>query len=197
MRRESRRAHEQQMVAMAIEVAQDCAREVRLLIDKRRDRGAARVIHSGASWTDAMQNNNDALGSRPPGRADWSDAFEAVSRLAAARDVALEDIGPDRQGASIPEPAGEQQAAADSATVSETPIASLDPDQLARAVAEIEKASSVLRQSDPALEVWSPNSAIHSVKRKYWSIWLLVAGIWLSATLVVAGATGAILYLLS
>jgi hypothetical protein len=185
------------MVAMAIEVAQDCAREVRLLIDKRRDRGAARVIHSGASWTDAMQNNNDALGSRPPGRADWSDAFEAVSRLAAARDVALEDIGPDRQGASIPEPAGEQQAAADSATVSETPIASLDPDQLARAVAEIEKASSVLRQSDPALEVWSPNSATHSVKRKYWSIWLLVAGIWLSATLVVAGATGAILYLLS
>jgi hypothetical protein len=55
----------------------------------------------------------------------------------------------------------------------------------------------VLRQSDPALEVWSPNSATHSVKRKYWSIWLLVAGIWLSATLVVAGATGAILYLLS
>src|SRR5258708_20911599 len=104
MRRESRRAHEQQMVAMAIEVAQDCAREVRLLIDKRRDRGAARVIHSGASWTDAMQNNNDALGSRPPGRADWSDAFEAVSRLAAARHLALPDVGPNPQGTSIPQP---------------------------------------------------------------------------------------------
>jgi hypothetical protein len=196
MRRKSRRAHEQQMVAMAIEVAQDCAREVRLLIDKRRDRGAARVIHSGASWTDAMQNN-DAIGSRPSSRADWSDAFEAVSRLAAARDVALQDVGPDRQGASIPAPADAQQTAAETAAPSQEPIASLDPDQLARAVAEIEKASSVLRQSDPALEVWSPNSATHSVKRKYWSIWLLVAGIWLSATLVVAGATGAILYLLS
>jgi hypothetical protein len=72
-----------------------------------------------------------------------------------------------------------------------------DRDQLALAVAEIEKASAVLREADPALEVWSPNPSAKSVTRKYWSIWLMIGGIWISATLVVAGATGAILYLLS
>jgi len=195
MKEKSRRAHEQQIVATAIQVAQDCAHQVRLLIDKRRDANAARVVNSGASWTSAMQNN-DALGPRPPGRADWSNAFAAVSRLAAVREVAQQDIALDQQEASTPEPAGAQQASSNSAAIPPDQIASLDPDQLARAVAEIEQASAVLRQSDPALEVWSPNSAAQGIKRKYWSIWFLVGGIWISATLVVAGATGAILYLL-
>jgi hypothetical protein len=31
--------------------------------------------------------------------------------------------------------------------------------------------------------------------RKYWSVWILIGCVWISATLVVAGATGAILYL--
>jgi hypothetical protein len=192
----SRRAKEQQIVATAIQVAQDCAQQVRLLIDKRRDRGTAPVISSGARWTNAMQNN-DAIGSKPSERSDWSDAFEAVSRLVAARELALQEIGQDQPEASIPALVSTQQAASNAATSPTDQIVSLDPDQLARAVAEIEKASAVLREADPALEVWSPNSAAKSVTRKYWSIWLMIGGIWISATLVVAGATGAILYLLS
>jgi hypothetical protein len=69
----------------------------------------------------------------------------------------------------------------------------MDPDQLARAVAEIEKASAALREAEPGLEVGLPNAPSH--RRKYWSIWLLIGAVWISATLVVAGATGAILYL--
>jgi hypothetical protein len=187
MRATSRRAHEQQIVATAIQIAQDCTREVRLLIDKRRGRGAAQVIRSGASWTNVMQNN-DALGARPPDRADWSNAFEAVSRLAAAREVALQDVGDQREA-----PASGQQTASNSAAI---PAEQIDPDQLARAVAEIEKASTALRQSEPALEAWSPNAATSGITRKYWSIWLLIGAIWISATLVVAVAAGAILYLL-
>ena len=49
---------------------------------------------------------------------------------------------------------------------------------------------------EPALEVWSPDLVKRSEKRKYLSVWILIGGIWISATLVVAGATGAILYLL-
>jgi hypothetical protein len=32
--------------------------------------------------------------------------------------------------------------------------------------------------------------------RNYWSVWILIGAIWISATFVVASATGAILYLL-
>jgi len=187
---------EQQVIAAAIQAAQDCTQGVRLIIGKRRDRSVARVIHSGARGTKPMQNN-DAAGPEAVERSDWSDAFEAVSRLAAARELALQEIGRDQPEASSREPANAQPVTPSPAAASDEQVASLDPDQLACAVAEIEKASAVLRQSEPALEAWSPNSAAHGVKRKYWSIWLLVSGIWLSATLVVAGATGAILYLLS
>jgi hypothetical protein len=191
-----RRAYEQQVIAAAIQAAQDCTQGVRLIIGKRRDRSVARVIHSGARGTKPMQNN-DAAGPEAVERSDWSDAFEAVSRLAAARELALQEIGRDRPEASSREPANAQPVTPSPAAASDEQVASLDPDQLARAVAEIEKASAVLREADPALEVWSPNAPTSSVKRKYWSIWLMIGGIWITATLVVAGATGAILYLLS
>jgi hypothetical protein len=192
MRATSHRAHEQQLVATAIQVAQDCAREVRLLVDKRRERNAARVVRSGARWTSTMQKN-DMFGSRPPGRADWSNAYAAVSRLAAIRDQTLQDNGQDHQDAS---PANARQTESNSTTISAEQIDAINPDQLARAVAEIEKASSALRRSEPALETWSPDAVTSGVTRKYWSIWFLIGGIWISATLVVASATGAILYLL-
>src|SRR5262245_49651419 len=107
----SQRAHEQQVVAAVIQAAQDCTREVRLMIGKRRDRSVARVINSGARGTSAMQNNNDAIGSKLPERSDWSEAFEAVSRLAAARELALQEIGRDQPEASHRKAANEQHVA--------------------------------------------------------------------------------------
>jgi len=135
--------------------------------------------------------------SRPSDRIG-ANAFEAVSRLAAVRELTLHDNAQDKAAVSIPEPAGVEEAAPNLAADSAAQIVSRDDrDQLALAVAEIEKASAVLREADPALEIWSPNPSAKSATRKYWSIWLMIGGIWISATLVVAGATGAILYLLS
>ncbi len=35
-----------------------------------------------------------------------------------------------------------------------------------------------------------------AIGRSYWSVWILIGAIWISATVVVATATGAILYIL-
>jgi hypothetical protein len=75
-------------------------------------------------------------------------------------------------------------------------ITPLDHDQLASAVAEIEQASAMLRRSEPALEAGIPSPPVSIERRSYWSVWILIGAIWISATLVVASATGAILYLL-
>ena len=72
----------------------------------------------------------------------------------------------------------------------------IDTNQLARAVAEIEKASAALRRSEPALEVGLPAPARSGTRKRYLSVWLLVACIWISATLAVAGAAAGILYVI-
>jgi len=130
--------------------------------------------------------NNDATGSKPADRADWNKAWEIVARLAAARDATLHEIEP-------PRPPAARTRASQPVANAPAPAEPVDPDQLARAVAEIEKASAALRQAEPGLEVGVPDAPLRG--SSYWSIWLLVGGIWISATLVVAGATGAILYL--
>jgi hypothetical protein len=128
----------------------------------------------------------DATGSKPADRADWNSAWEIVARLAAARESTLHEAEPPRP-AVAPNHASQPVANAPAST---EPV---DPDQLARAVAEIEKASAALRQAEPGLEVGVPDAPPR--RSSYWSIWLLIGGVWVSATLVVAGATGAILYL--
>jgi hypothetical protein len=137
--------------------------------------------------------NKDAIGSPPTDRSDWNNAWEIVSRLAAAREATLQEIGqetePDRREAL----ASEAGHPAPKAAAPATAIEPVDQDQLAHAVAEIEKASAALRQTEPGLEAGLPDAPTR--KRKYWSVWILIGGVWLSATLVVAGATGAILYL--
>jgi hypothetical protein len=131
---------------------------------------------------------NDALGARSPDKsADWSNAFEAVSRLAAARET-MHDIERDRRS-----PATTDRRATAAARAAAQGI---DPDQLARAVAEIEKASAALRRSDPTLEVGLPMPTRIGKRKRYISVWILIAGIWISATLLVAGATAGILYVL-
>ena len=74
------------------------------------------------------------------------------------------------------------------------PSVPVDSDALARAVAEIEIASAALRQSEPTLEPWQPNSEKHSEQR-YLPVWILIGAVWIAALLTLSGATGAILYL--
>jgi|SRR5262245_538808 len=136
---------------------------------------------------------NDTIGPHAADRSDWNEALEVVSRLAAAREAALQDVGEVRQNGSVLET---RQRGAATAVPAEKNAAAIDPDQLAHAVAEIEQASAALRRSEPALEVWLPEQAPRTETRRHLSVWILIGGIWISATLVVAGATGAILYLL-
>jgi hypothetical protein len=133
---------------------------------------------------------NDALGTKSAGRSDWSNAFEAVSRLAAAREVSLHDVEQDRRSAAT-----DRRASATGATAHATKRG-VDPDQLARAVAEIERASAALRRLDPALEVGLPPRTHSGRRERYLSVWIVIAGIWTLATLVVAGAATGIVYVL-
>ena len=133
--------------------------------------------------------NNDALGAKPTDRSGWSDAFEAVSRLAAAREAAMDGVTEDRRGAAV-------RGLTASDVVADARKQGIDPDQLARAVAEIEKASAALRRSEPTLEVGLPAATRVGTRKKYSSVWILIGSIWISATLVVAGATAGILYVM-
>jgi len=68
-------------------------------------------------------------------------------------------------------------------------------DQLARDLADIERAAEVLRRAQPALETWNdprgddrPATAL----RKPRPVWLLIGLLWLSTALVTVGAVAAI-----
>jgi hypothetical protein len=132
----------------------------------------------------------DTIGSNSSDRTDWSSAWEAVSRLAATHE-SLQGVDHPHRSPLIEESTGPDSAAA--AVKHMTPI---DHDQLAGAVAEIEQASAALRRSEPALELGFPSAPARIEGRKYWSVWILIGGIWISAIVLVVGATSAILYLL-
>ena len=68
--------------------------------------------------------------------------------------------------------------------------ASGEPDQLARDIAAIERATAALRKAEPALESWSdrPPQASHKPR----PIWLLVGVLWISTAIVTVGAAVAI-----
>ena len=68
-------------------------------------------------------------------------------------------------------------------------------DQLARDLADIERAAEALRRAQPALETWNdprgddrPGAAM----RKPRPVWLLIGLLWLSTALVTVGAVAAI-----
>jgi hypothetical protein len=119
--------------------------------------------------------NNDITGSRSADRSDWTEALERLSRLAVARESAWPEIG---------------------AATSHESAVPIDPDQLAHAIAEIQQASAALRRSDPTLELWRPEQTVPGETRPRRSVWILIGGIWISASLVVAGTASAIFYLL-
>lgn len=139
--------------------------------------------------------NKDPPGSQPVDESDWSNAWQAAPRLATARHLIVRDLAARR--ASIEAPAVDRrQSGKYTIAASVEPIAPVDPSQLGRAVAEIEKASAALRHLEPALELWQPGSETHGETRSYLSVWILIGGIWISTILVLSAATGAILYVL-
>jgi hypothetical protein len=68
--------------------------------------------------------------------------------------------------------------------------ASAEPDELARDIAAIERATAALRKAEPALESWSdrPPQASHKPR----PIWLMVGVLWISTAIVTVGAAVAI-----
>jgi hypothetical protein len=72
-------------------------------------------------------------------------------------------------------------------------------DQLARDLAEIERASAALRRAEPALEKWADqpagggsDEAPAATLPKPRPVWLFIGLLWLSTALVTAGAVAAI-----
>ncbi len=63
-------------------------------------------------------------------------------------------------------------------------------DEVARELADIERATAALRRGEPALESWT--DVPRSPSRKPRPVWLLIGMLWLSTVLVTAGAVVAI-----
>ena len=130
---------------------------------------------------------NDTVGPKPTDKSDWSSVWEVVSRLAATQH---------RFAADTDRPLSDSASVYGHRTSSLQEVESFDQPQLAAAVAEIERASAALRRSEPALEYGLPLAPRSRETRNYWSVWIIIAVIWISATCIVASAAGAILYLL-
>jgi hypothetical protein len=130
---------------------------------------------------------NDTVGPKSTDKSDWSSVWEVVSRLAVTQQSLQADSA--RSLSDSRSLNAHRTGALDD-------VGSFDQDQLAAAIAEIERASAALRRSEPALEYGLPLPPRRREARNYWSVWIIIAVIWISATFVVASATGAILYLL-
>jgi hypothetical protein len=146
-------------------------------------------------------SNIEARGSKARDSSDWNHAWSVVSQLAAARGATLREVGEDGRSLSIPGSAigprtGESSARSNSAAILPAPFAPIAPDQLARDIAEIERAAAALRRAEPALEPRAPDPRAGSEPRTPRSIWLVVGVIWLTAVAVVSCAIGAMVLLL-
>jgi hypothetical protein len=68
-------------------------------------------------------------------------------------------------------------------------------DQVARDIADIERAAAALRKVEPALETWTAavsDDPSAMLPRKPRQVWLTIGLVWLSTALVTAGAVAAI-----
>ena len=132
----------------------------------------------------------EARGSRDS--SDWNHAWNVVSQLAAVRGTTRREIGEDDRRAPIAHTIVLKPGAA----ILPAPFASTVPDQLARDIAEIERAAAALRRAEPALEPRAPEPQTGGEARTSRSIWPLVCVIWLTALAVVSCAVGTIVLLL-
>jgi hypothetical protein len=136
----------------------------------------------------------EAIGSKAADSSDWSHAWSVVAQLAAARGATLRELGPNDPGALLQPPAAEAGPLAQSAA--DLPFPAVAPDQLARDMAEIERAAAALRRAEPMLERRAPYAPATLEAPAARSVWPLLCMIWLTAVAVVSGAVGAIALLL-
>jgi hypothetical protein len=137
--------------------------------------------------------NENAQGLRLNGKTHSRDAGQTMSRRGSARRTVPHDVGT-RPALLDTFTVGRVRNAADAVAPSILSRASVDSDELARAVADIEIASAALRQSEPTLEPWRPEAQARGAER-YLPVWVLIGAVWITAFLALSGATGAILYL--
>src|SRR5579871_3944179 len=146
----------------------------------------------------------EARGAKSGDSSDWNRAWEAVSRLAAARRATLPGAAVETQldvetqsDAPPAAPALARPAAppVPPAAATDVPPAPQASDQLARDIAEIEQAAAALRRAEPRLEPRLPDAPTRTELRRVRSVWILIGLIWLSAASVVSCAIGAIFLL--
>ena len=123
------------------------------------------------------------------GTAEWDEAWQLVCRLASTRREIIADSGNAATWASEP-------AKPSSISGSILNREGLDREELARAIAEIEQASTALRQLEPTLESWRPEETTKIQPRNPQSTWLAIAALWMLVALITIGALTSIPYFL-
>jgi hypothetical protein len=139
----------------------------------------------------------EAHGSKSRDSSDWNRAWEAVSRLAAARGANLPKAAEAHSITGGPKTAGMPEPPwAAPLPGADLPLPLMARDQLARDIAEIERAAAALRRAEPSLEPRLPDKRARAELRGVRSVWILIALIWLSAASVVSCTIGMIFLLL-
>jgi hypothetical protein len=121
-----------------------------------------------------------SIGSASRSRSQW-DAVENPSDESIAEDQAQ---------------IGGQAARADHSVRMGSIVSIVDTDQFERAIEEIERAATALREGEPDLEPWTPETTQGVDHQQPRSIWLFVGTIWITTVLATGAATLAIASLL-
>jgi hypothetical protein len=137
----------------------------------------------------------ETRGSQAGDSSDWNHAWSVVSQLAAARGTSLRELDDDDRGAAIPGPPIDPRTGSGFAAGLAAPFPPIAPDQLAREIAEIERAAAALRRAEPTLERHTPGTPASVEAPASRSVWPLVCVIWLTAVMVVSCAIGTIVLL--
>jgi hypothetical protein len=91
---------------------------------------------------------------------------------------------------------GRQAAGADHSIRMGSIVSIVDTDQFERAIEEIERAATALREGEPDLEPWAPETTQDVDHQQPRSVWLFVGTIWITTVLATGAATLAIASLL-
>src|SRR5262245_6909251 len=108
---------------------------------------------------------------------EWADAWDLVRRLDATRGRLAADTGDAREQET-------HDRDHEHASIGSEPKP-LDPDELARAIADIEQASVALRQADPNLQSGVQRPVVQSAGTQ--SVLVMIGVLWFSTVLVTAG----------